>query len=302
MKTRITYGSKIRALREQKGWTQEVLAEASELSSVRTIQRIEADETQGKESILAVAGALNVDLNELKTVQLIPESNLVRARLAATYREFVDIEEGNVCHASSRVITAPLTDEGRRVVERLLLEVFRDRECISFHDYDLMESYLEQIEEPLRDLFDRNFVFLVLDERKDLILPETADLHPIEPYTSWRVRHYILTLRHGCFRLGATELLHRFNPDCSEATSTLFKVVSGSEIPGIESYENAIAVIAHHEAARGDINWCDCCFPQLPNGSRLNMEYLESITGLTREKIELRMREETGDDSLLGLS
>jgi len=47
-------------------------------------------------------------------------------------------------------------------------------------------------------------------------LPETAELRPVAPYMNWRVRQSIVTLRCGCFRLSATESLHRFNPDSPE--------------------------------------------------------------------------------------
>ncbi len=57
---------KIKRCREQKGWSQEVLAKATGLS-LRTIQRIEADKRASAESVLAIASALEVMPNQLQS-------------------------------------------------------------------------------------------------------------------------------------------------------------------------------------------------------------------------------------------
>jgi transcriptional regulator with XRE-family HTH domain len=56
---------KIKTLRREKGWSQEVLAKASGLS-VRTVQRIEADGKASAESTLSIVSALNLSPHELK--------------------------------------------------------------------------------------------------------------------------------------------------------------------------------------------------------------------------------------------
>jgi transcriptional regulator with XRE-family HTH domain len=57
--------NKLKALRHDNGWSQEVLAKASGLS-VRTIQRIEADGKASAESTLAIASVFNVSPQALK--------------------------------------------------------------------------------------------------------------------------------------------------------------------------------------------------------------------------------------------
>lgn len=56
--------SKIKQLREEKGWTQEVLAKASGLS-LRTVQRIESTGKASSESTLAISSALDVTAKQL---------------------------------------------------------------------------------------------------------------------------------------------------------------------------------------------------------------------------------------------
>jgi DNA-binding XRE family transcriptional regulator len=75
-------GQKIRALREQKSWSQEHLASASGLS-VRTIQRVEAEGTSLPETRLALAAALGVAAAELmpgEAVQKLAESAAAHGR------------------------------------------------------------------------------------------------------------------------------------------------------------------------------------------------------------------------------
>ena len=57
-------GEAVRALREQKSWSQEHLASASGLS-VRTVQRVEAEGVASSETRLALAAALGVPVNDL---------------------------------------------------------------------------------------------------------------------------------------------------------------------------------------------------------------------------------------------
>src|SRR5690606_19714269 len=57
-------GDMVRALREEKSWSQEHLANASGLS-VRTIQRVESDGVGSAETRLALAAALDVPVSSL---------------------------------------------------------------------------------------------------------------------------------------------------------------------------------------------------------------------------------------------
>lgn len=300
MKIVTTYGEKVRQLREKRSWTQEQLAEATGTCTVRTIQRVEGNQTQGKETILAIAGALNVDLESLKSIRLNPEARLTRAFIVTSYSEFVSLEERYPSHAFGRIIMARLTEGERRSVEELLDWIFSDRDMIEPDERDLWRSYTEGIEEPLNTLFGMNLAILLIDERRDIVFRERVGLKPEVPYDeNWNVRYFAVIPRHGCFRASETELLHRFSPICRTAMWTIFQ---GLNDPEASAYVYPNALIPVFLSARVDIKWCDVCFPVHTDGSRLDFEYLESITGLTREQMELRMREEAGDDSLLGLS
>ncbi len=61
--SKVGVGKRVRRLREQKAWTQEHLAGAAGVS-LRTVQRAEED-TMSAETLSAIAGALNVAVEEL---------------------------------------------------------------------------------------------------------------------------------------------------------------------------------------------------------------------------------------------
>lgn len=69
--------NKLKTLRREKGWSQEVLAKASGLS-VRTIQRIEADGKASAESTLAIASVFNLSPQALKATSDEIEVNWTR--------------------------------------------------------------------------------------------------------------------------------------------------------------------------------------------------------------------------------
>ena len=68
---------KLKTLRRDKGWSQEVLAKATDLS-VRTIQRIESDGRASAESTLAIASVFNLSPQQLKATSDEIEVNWTR--------------------------------------------------------------------------------------------------------------------------------------------------------------------------------------------------------------------------------
>jgi transcriptional regulator with XRE-family HTH domain len=62
--TKIALSVLVRTEREKRNWTQEQLAEIADVSP-RTIQRLEADGTHSPETLRAVAGAFDVDCQDL---------------------------------------------------------------------------------------------------------------------------------------------------------------------------------------------------------------------------------------------
>jgi len=71
---------KLKQVRGNKGWSQEVLAKASGLS-LRTIQRIESEGNASAESALALASALEVSPNQLQSSENPIEVNWTRRKI-----------------------------------------------------------------------------------------------------------------------------------------------------------------------------------------------------------------------------
>ena len=69
-------GEAVRALREQKSWSQEHLANASGLS-VRTVQRVEMENVASAETRLALAAALDVPVAVLMSAPLSADAPVV---------------------------------------------------------------------------------------------------------------------------------------------------------------------------------------------------------------------------------
>jgi transcriptional regulator with XRE-family HTH domain len=265
MKKEFRYGEKIRQMRKARAWTQEQLAAAANLDT-RTVQRVEKDETKSPETLQAIAGAFNVDLESLRSTWLIPDSRLLHTWLVTSHRQFVRIEEAISWNAQTRTIMAPLTEEGEKQVNELLGQIFADRECISPSETELWNCYVEQIEEPLRSLFDLELAIFLLDERRDLLLPSIGMLKPAKPYIDdWRVQHFLVVPRHGCFRLSPIEPLHRFNETCPAAGDALFRAINEQENIGVEVFGNALYAVTPHPPD-GTMNWCDSCFPVVEDG------------------------------------
>jgi transcriptional regulator with XRE-family HTH domain len=92
MKKEFRYGKKIKEMREARAWTQEQLAEAADIET-RTVQRVERGLTKSPETLQAIAGAFNVDIESLRSTWLIPKSRLTRTHFVDSYERFVGVEE-----------------------------------------------------------------------------------------------------------------------------------------------------------------------------------------------------------------
>jgi transcriptional regulator with XRE-family HTH domain len=137
MRQEIRYGKKIVELRRARGWTQEHLAEATQLE-VRTIQRAEKDKTKGPETLQAIAGAFDVELADMQTVRLIPEHRFLRAELVTSYRQFLSVETAHRSEMFSKVVLTQLDDKSD--IEELWEQVFCDWDVISPEDSDLWQA------------------------------------------------------------------------------------------------------------------------------------------------------------------
>jgi len=193
MKRIITFGERIRELREERAWTQEDLTAAAGIESVRTVQRVEKNQTRSPETLRAIAGAFNVDVNALRIERAIPESRLIGTWLVTTNREYLKAEEAHHWQMSYRSVLAPLEDEDSQVVDRLLNDIFTDRECIDRFDSYLYDCYIQSIQEPLRALFEMGLAIFILGERRDLMLPTLGEMKPLKDHIpDWLVQHFML--------------------------------------------------------------------------------------------------------------
>jgi transcriptional regulator with XRE-family HTH domain len=295
MKKEFRYGKKIKEMREARAWTQEQLAEAADIET-RTVQRVEKGLTRNPETLLAIAGAFNVDLERLRSTWLIPESRLVGTYFVDSHKDFVSVEESRCWHAYSRAIAAPFTEEGQKQVDDLLDWIFQDRELIEPDERELWKDYVEQIEEPLASLFAMKLAIFIVGEQRDLILRNDGFLKPEKPYIDdWRVQYFLVVPRHGCFRTNPSAPLHRFDVDCKAAGRAVFDSLTRENV-GLQIFANALTAILENP------DWCDVCFPVHSDGSRLSLEYLEQITGLKRSQWYDLLEESTDQHFLQGLA
>lgn len=301
MKTEYRYGRKIQEEREKRAWTQEQLATIASVDT-RTIQRVEKDQTKNPETLQAIAAAFDLDLSALRTTWRIAESRLIATRFVASHAAFIHAEEAHHWHAFTRSVMVPLKDELREKIDDLCDRVFADRELIEPYEIELWKSYVECIRDPLQSLFELGFAFYLLDERKDLLLPRIgADLQPTKDHIDdWTIRYFVLVPRHGCFHLDKAAPLHRFDQNCRAAGEAMFLTHKRGDT-GAYIYKNAIYAMS---AAGGDkrVNWCDACFPLSSSGERLDFDYLEQITGLSRSQLHELCKTVGGEPFLQGLS
>jgi transcriptional regulator with XRE-family HTH domain len=295
MKKEFRYGKKIKEMREARAWTQEQLAEATAVET-RTVQRVEKDLTKSPETLQAIAGAFDVDLAKLRSTWLIPQSRLVGTYFADSHGRFVNIEERHRRHAYSRSIVAPMTKEGLKHVDDLLDQILADRNLIEPDETQLWKCYVEQIQEPLASLFDLKLAIFILDECRDLILRDNGFLKPEKPYIDdWRIQYFLVVPRHGCFQKNPSAPLHGFNENCKEGGEAIFEGIKQENV-GLHIFSNALVAIS------GVTKWCDQCFPVRSDGSRLNFEYLELVTGLERAQLYELYEAAAGEEFLQGLA
>ena len=282
MKTEFRYGKKIKEHREERAWTQEHLAEVAGVDT-RTIQRVERDLTKGLETLQAIASAFDVDLRTLRSTWRIAESRLTSARFASTYADFISAEEQDSSQAFCRCIMAPLKSEFRGQIQELFDQAFEDRDLINPYEHDLWRCHTECIREPLERLFDLDFAFYLLDERRDLFLRPALGIKPDRNYVEdWCIRYFALVPRHGCFQLSRTERLHRFDSSCEEGRRAFFRTQKPNV--GTFVYTNALFALRKEDGERS-VNWCDTCFPRLPDGARISLEYMGRVTGLSTSQL-----------------
>ncbi len=298
MKKEFKYGKQIQQLRLARAWTQEQLAVAADVE-VRTIQRVEKDLTKNPETLQAIAGAFNVELESLRSTWLIPESTLVRTWLVTNHQQFVGVQQAHPWQQCSRMTMTPLTNEGQRQVDELLSRIFQDRDLIEPYETELWECYVQQIREPLQSLFDLGQAIFLLDESRDLILHSSGTMQPIKDHIdNWRVQHFLVVPRHGCFQINATEPLHRFHDACRPAGDSLFRVMKDG---GAMVYRNALVAVIE-SGGEHRTRWCETCFPELLHGRHISLEYIAQVTGKNIAQVHALYEAVAGQEFLEGLA
>lgn len=196
----------------------------------------------------------------------------------------------------------PLKDELEEETNCLLNKVFSDRECVEPDEPQLWQSYIEGIREPLQSLFDLGPAFFLLDERRDLLLPTIPGLAKpsADHIENWRVRHFLLVSRHGCFQAGSADTL-------TDSTRAVAQRETRCSMPSRKRIKDSTSLgtpclLFTNAGGEDAIRWCETCFPPTPTGTRIGFEYLEQVTGMTRAQLHAISEEIAGQLFLHGVA
>ncbi|QDE69817.1 hypothetical protein BHS09_24120 [Myxococcus xanthus] len=139
----------VRRLREHKSWSQEILAGAAEIN-VRTVQRVERGEGAGKESLLAIASALEVSIDDLRTD---PRQELAQLFGVAPYEITPEFLAKKAEEAKGKYETVSLAIASTAAGLDAIFDVDAMRlDCIS--DLEAVKDVAAELEEFLTDLLD----------------------------------------------------------------------------------------------------------------------------------------------------
>jgi hypothetical protein len=244
---------------------------------------VEADKTKNPETLAAVAAAFDLEVRDLGRKFRIPESKPTRALLLGSVDDF-----RSAIHRAHDMFTIQRLTEVTKRVDELLTSMFQDLDCISPDEFDIFESFLQTLHEPLEELHNLGFEIFSIQETRDVFVKSGSPNAQTLPWENCTHGHFILIPRHGCFRMGgpnSNEMLHRFNPDCSVAVNEVLRMFRTELQVGI--FKNVIYALG----ATDPIAWCNSCFPVQTDGSRLSLDYLSVITGLSKTDLEKQFME-----------
>lgn len=280
MKREYRFGDKIREFRQDRGWSQEDLAAASGLG-VRTVQRAERGETRVGATLCALAAAFQVEVKDLKTAYWVAEARPPQALMIASAEDFrTAVSRAHHIYDYQKLVT--VKPELEAEVDDLMGQIFDDilimapGECY----YD---SYIKSLHEPLAQLRTMGLSFFSIQECRDMFIKgrEPGERMPVEDITT---SHFMLVPTYGCFQTAESVdgPLHRFSSDCEDGVSTLLQVTRGKR--QIRIFINFVfAAFEVDTEAPGE--WCDVCFPKAVDGSRITLEDIQNVTGLSLEQI-----------------
>lgn len=279
MRTEIRYGGRIKEARLLRGWTQEHLAEVADITP-RTVARVEKDEVRGKESLMAIAAAFEVELSTLAVRVRIAEARPLRALLI---RQPDDLQVAfDRAHDSGlyRTLLLPMRDDYRERAENLLETIFVDLQYISHSESDIVRSWVNAAREPLAELKQMGLeLFTIQDNREGFI----GDPESMKFVHSWTTGYYLLVLEHSCFFTG--DCICRFNDGCMTGIKTLHDWLrqeeNGTEMK-LYMYANALPV---SPIDNKEPSYCSVCFPDGPRGITFSEDYLGRVSGLSAHQV-----------------
>jgi transcriptional regulator with XRE-family HTH domain len=294
MKTVIKYGPRIKQLREDKGWTQEHLESVAGVA-VRTIQRVESDQTKNPETLAAIAAAFDVVVGDLGQKFRVAESKPPKALLIESAADFGMAMQ----RAHHEFAIRRLTKTTERA-EEIVQSITEDLQYISPDEPELFNSFLQSLIGPLEELHSEGLGLFSIQESFDRFLRFNPDEQAI-PFEGWTRGHFIIVPRFGCFRIGgqaSREKLHRFSAACPEAITQILKMFQEEIEVGI--FATALAVLAPKPGGSEPVVWCDSCFPVQADGSRLTMGYLATVLGRTETELERLISQQLEDFPIIG--
>jgi transcriptional regulator with XRE-family HTH domain len=282
MRTESHFGKKTRELRIERGWSQEELAEIAGLST-RTVQRVEKDQTQDGQTLRAIAAAFNVSISDLKTDYWVAEAKPARSLLIQSAEDFGIAIRRAYHYFSYRSLVEP-NDKAKVRINELMDEIFADIWIMDPNEPGLINSYVNSIQDAFEELKGMGLIFFTVQECRDVFIKgrQPGERHPLEDMTYC---HFFLMPTHGCFREDDGQKagpLHLFASHCRAAVNTLLGVIQNERQIAVAS--NALFAICA-EARPDEFRWCDVCFPQAEDGSRISLDYLQKITGLSADEL-----------------
>jgi transcriptional regulator with XRE-family HTH domain len=281
MKTETRFGKKVRELRIDRGWSQEQLAELADITP-RTVQRVEKDQTRDGETLKAIAAAFDVTVKDLRTDYWLAEAYPAKALLIESAEDFRTAIQRAHHFYRYHILVTPSPDIKAKVYD-LIDQVFADIWAMEPDEPGLLTSYVDSIREPVEELKRLGMSFFSIQQRRDIFIKgrRVGERIPMEDVT---YSEFFLVPTHGCFREteDAPAPLHRFSSRCPGGISTLLDMVKYEKDLCVAV--NAIYVMS----ADGDpsaVLWCDTCFPELDDGGRISWQYLQEVTGFSREQL-----------------
>jgi transcriptional regulator with XRE-family HTH domain len=280
MKTEIRYGKRVKEERLKRGWTQEHLAEVADLTA-RTVARIEKDEVQGRESLMAIAAAFETDLPKLAQVFRIAEVKPLRS-LPIQRAEDLRVAFNRAHHSGLyRTMLLPIRADVQERGEELLEAIFCDLQYLSPDESELMHSWVQSAKESIEELHGMGMeIFSIQDSREGFV----GDPWRKMLLENWTTGYYLLVLEHS--RFSAKNSIHRFYERCGTAVSFLHEWLrqeqDGTQVD-LYLFPNEILVAPIKDVEQ---NCCNVCFPNGPTGEPLTEEYLKRISGLSTEEIQ----------------